>query len=52
MFRFGLKIAMCSNFYGIRANLFPTLKFVPVFMKFVTRNKWNMLIMNIILAIV
>ena len=35
----------------IRVNLVPTLKFVhPIFMKFGTQNKSNMLIMNIILA--
>ena len=31
----------------IQANLFPTLKFAPIFMKFRTQNKSNMLIMNI-----
>ena len=36
----------------IRANLVPTLKFALIFMKFGTHNKPNMLIMNIILAIV
>ena len=32
----------------IRANLVPTLKFAPIFMKFGTHNKSNMLIMNLI----
>ena len=32
----------------IRANLVPTLKFAPIFMKFGTHSKSNMLIMNII----
>ena len=36
----------------IRANYVPALKFAPVFTKFCTHNKWNMLIMNIILAMV
>ena len=36
----------------IRANFVPTLKFAPIFMKFGTHNKWNMLIMNMILAMV
>ena len=31
----------------IRANLVPTLKFAPMFMKFGTHNKSNMLLMNI-----
>ena len=31
----------------IRANLVPTLKFAPMFMKFGTHNKSNMLVMNI-----
>ena len=34
----------------IQANLVPTLKFVPIFIKFGNRNKLNMLIMNIILV--
>ena len=34
----------------IRANLIPTLKFAPIFMKFGTHNKLNMLIINIIQA--
>ena len=34
----------------IRANLVPTLKFVPIFMKFGVHNKWNMLTVNTILA--
>ena len=34
----------------IRANLVPTLKFVPIFMKFGIHNKWNMLTVNAILA--
>ena len=36
----------------IRANYVPALKFAPVFMKFCTHSKWNILIMNIILAMV
>ena len=39
------------NLY-IRINLVPTLKFTPIFIKFSTHNKSNMLIMNIKLAIV
>ena len=34
----------------IQANLKPTPKFFPNFMKFCTHNKSNMVIMNIILA--
>ena len=34
----------------IQANLFPTLKFAPIFMKSGTHNKSNMLIMNMILT--
>ena len=34
----------------IRANLVPTRRFAPIFMKFGAHNKSNMLIMNIILA--
>ena len=72
MGRFGLKIAMSSNFYDIwhlvqikhanyeygTWNWWSWLKikiwanFAPIFMKFGTRNKWNMLIMNILLAMV
>ena len=32
----------------IRANLVATMKFAPIFIKFGTRNKSNMAIMNII----
>ena len=34
--------------FWIRANLVPTLKFAPIFMKFGTHNKSSMLIMNLI----
>ena len=34
----------------ILANLVSTLKFAPIFVKFGTHNKWNMLIMNITLS--
>ena len=34
----------------IRVILVPTLQFAPIFMKFSTHNKSNMLIMNLILA--
>ena len=36
----------------IRANLVPTLKCAPIFKKFGTHNKSNMLVINIILATV
>ena len=35
---------------NIQANLVPTLKFVPIFMKFGNHNKLSVLIMNIILV--